>query len=83
MTDCGRLSLQTASQDSFFLSSVIDAMEGRDKATMDIKGDFLNARMKDSVFMKITGKEVDLLCEIDPNFATFVTTEKNTKVLCI
>ena len=48
----------TVSQDSFFLKSIIDAIEGRNKAIMNIKGDYLNANTKDEVFMKITGKEV-------------------------
>ena len=46
----------TVSQDAFFLMSIIDAIEGRDKAITNIKGDYLNAKMKDEVLMNITGK---------------------------
>jgi hypothetical protein len=41
------------SQDSFYLTSIVDAIENRDKAFTDIKGAYLNAKMKDDVHMKI------------------------------
>ena len=56
----------TLSQDAFFLTSVVDAIEKSDKAITDVKEAYLNARMKGEVLMKITGKEVDLFCELDP-----------------
>jgi hypothetical protein len=71
----------TVSEDAFFLTSIIDAIEGRDKAITDIKGAYLNAKMVDEVLMKIMGAEVDLFCEIDPSLADFVTLEKGRKVL--
>ncbi len=73
----------TVSQDAFFLTSIIDAIEGRDKAITDIKGAYLNAKMVDEVLMKITGAEVDLFCEIDPSLEDFVTLEKGRKVLYV
>ena len=39
---------------AFLLSSIVDAIEGRDVAVTDIKGAYLNAKMKDEVLMKIT-----------------------------
>ena len=39
--------------------------------------------MKDEVIMKITGKEVDLFCEIDPSLAEFVVMKRYQKILCI
>ena len=59
----------TFSLDAFFMTSIIDAIEGRDKVITDIKGAYLNAKMKDEVLMKITEKEVDLFCDIDPFLA--------------
>ena len=50
---------------------------------MDIKGAYLNAKMKDDVHMKIVGKEVELFCEIDPTLAKYVTIEKGKKVLYV
>ena len=73
----------TVSQDAFFLTSIIDAIEGRDKAITDIKGAYLNAKMKDEVLMKITGKEVDLFCEIDPSLREFVVSENGKDVLYV
>ena len=55
-------------------------MEDRAVAVTDIKGAYLNAKMKDIVIMKITGREVDLFCEIDPSLKEFVTIEKQQKV---
>ena len=73
----------TVSQDAFFLTSIIDATEDRDKAITDIKGAYLNAKMVDEVFTKIVGREVDLFCELDPSLKDFVTTEKGQKVLYV
>ena len=73
----------TVSQDAFFLTSIIDAVEGRDKAITDIKGAYLNAKMKDEVLMKITGKEVELFCEIDPSLREFVVKENGRDVLYV
>ena len=66
----------TASQDAFFLTSIIDAIEGRKTAITDIKGAYLNAKMKHEVFMKISGPEIDLFCELDPTLRKFITVEK-------
>ena len=46
----------TVSQGAFFLTSIIDVIEGREKAITDINGAYLNANMKDEVIMNITGK---------------------------
>ena len=73
----------TVSQDSFFLTSIIDAIENRDMAVTDIKGTYLNAKMKDIIFMKTIGQELDLFCEIEPNFKQFVTYHKGKKVLYV
>ncbi len=73
----------TVSQDAFLLTSIVDAIEGRDKAVTDIKGAYLNAKMKDEVLMKIIGPEVDLFCDIDPTLADFVAYEKGKKVLYV
>ena len=73
----------TVSQDAFLLKRIIDAIEGRDVAVTDIKGAYLNAKMKEEVLMKITGKEVKLFCELDPSLEQFVTKEKNKDVLYV
>ena len=39
--------------------------------------------MKDEVLMKITGKEVDLFCEMDPSLAEFLVMKKVQKILYV
>ena len=73
----------TSSIDSIFLTSIKDAHEERDVAVTDIKGAYLNAKMKGEVIMRITGKEVDLFLEIDPSLGEFVTWENGIKVLYV
>ena len=83
----GRVQRGLYTKDGFtrriFLTRIIDAIEGRDKAITDINGVYLNARMKDEVLMKITGKEVDLFCEIDTSLAEFVVMKKGKKILYV
>ena len=61
----------------------MDVIEGRSTAVTDIKGAYLNAKMKDEVIMKISGPEVDLFCEIDPSLQQFVTLERGRKVMYV
>ena len=67
----------------FFLTSIIDAIEGRDTAFTDIKGAYLNAKMIDEVLMKITRKGIDLCCKIDPSLREFVVKEKEKDILYV
>ena len=39
--------------------------------------------MKDEVLMKITGKEVDLFCEMDPSLAEFLVMKKVQNILYV
>ena len=55
----------TVAIESVMLSSVIDAKEGRDEATVDIPGAFMQADMEDTVHMKLEGKIAELLVCID------------------
>ena len=73
----------TVSQDAFFLTSMVDAAEGRHVAITDVKGAYLNAHMKDRVVMKIVGAEVELFVKIDPTLGEYVTVEKGKKTLYV
>ena len=73
----------TISKDSFFISCIIDAIEGRKKGIFDVKGAYLHAEHRDEVIMRIRGREVDLLCELDPSFKEFVVEIKGKKVLYV
>lgn len=44
---------------------LIDAIEGRDMATADIPGAFLQGTMDDDVYIKFEGKMVDVLVDLD------------------
>jgi hypothetical protein len=57
----------TVATESVFLTTVIDALEGRDVAVIDMPGAFMQADMDELVHIRFTGKMVDLLMEIDPN----------------
>jgi Reverse transcriptase (RNA-dependent DNA polymerase) len=54
----------TVSIESVILTSVLDAAEGRDVATVDIPGAFMQADMDDTVHMKLEGTMVDLILKI-------------------
>ena len=73
----------TVSQDAFFLTSIIDTVEGWKVAVTDIKGAYLNAKMKDEVYMKIIGKEVNLFWKICPDLEQYTTYEGKKKILYV
>ena len=56
----------TMAIESVMLTSVIDAKENRDMATIDIPGAFMQADMDDVMHMKLEGKMVELLVKVDP-----------------
>jgi hypothetical protein len=63
------------------LTSIIKASENCDVATLDIPGAFLQADMDEIVYMKISGKMVDILVQLDPSkYNKFVVTEKTKSV---
>lgn len=73
----------TVAVESVFLTSVIDAREGRDVATVDVPGAFMQADMDDLVYMRLDGVMVDLLIEIDDKYEQFVTIEKGKRVIYV
>jgi len=56
----------TVAIESVFLTSVIDAQENQDVATLDVPGAFMQAIMEDTVHMKLEGTMADLLINIAP-----------------
>ena len=71
----------TVSTDALFLTMVVDAHENRDVATADVSGAYLNAEMDDLVIIRLTGKTVDLMCRVNPEWSKYVIFEGKTKVL--
>jgi hypothetical protein len=58
----------TVRMESIMLSSLIDAHEQRDVATIDIKGAFLKAKVPEDMelIVKMEGELAQLMCELDP-----------------
>jgi Reverse transcriptase (RNA-dependent DNA polymerase). len=56
------------SPDGFLLTLMTDAMESRNVAISDVVGAYLNAWMDDYVVMKLTGREAELACELNPEW---------------
>ena len=71
----------TISTDALMLSIMIDALEGRDVATADVAGAYLNAEMDDFVILKMTGSDLGILCQVNPEYNNFVEIENGKKVL--
>ena len=74
----------TVAIESLMLSCVIDSRKGRDVATCDIPGAFMQANMDDEVYMRIDGKMAELLVKINPNrYKKYLTNENGTPVLYV
>jgi hypothetical protein len=52
--------------ESVILTSIIDAFEDRDVATVDIPGAFMQTEMDDHVHMKLNIHIVELLTQAEP-----------------
>ena len=70
----------TVGQESLITTLLIGAYEGCKFISFDVPGAFLQAEMADDklVLLKLKGKFVDMMCEINPEFIPFVRYE-NTK----
>jgi hypothetical protein len=74
----------TVATESVFLTAVIDALEGRDVAVIDVPGAFMQADMDELVHVRFTGKMVDLLLEIDRDmYEPCVSREGKEKVMYV
>ena len=67
----------TVSSDAIMLTLIVDAMEGRDVATADVAGAYLNAKMDDYVLMRLEGEDVSLMCDVNPTYRDYVHRGKN------
>ena len=75
----------TATLESILITLVIDAYESRDIAIADIPGAYLHALWPEDkkVLLKLRGRFVDIMCEVNPEYKAFVVYEgkKEQKVL--
>ena len=71
----------TIHTESLFLSSIIDAMERRNVATVDIPGAFMQADIDEIIHVKLVGDLARLLIRVDPSYERFVVKEKGKPVI--
>ena len=69
--------------EALFTTLLIHIFEVRDVATFDIPGAYIHAKMpKDkTVVLKLKGKFVSIMCEINPEYKQHVRIEVKTSVL--
>jgi hypothetical protein len=75
----------TISTQAMFLTAVVDALEGRDVATVDVAGAFMQVDMDgEIVHVRFTGTMVEKLLEIDPEmYQPYVVYEGKEKVMYV
>ena len=74
----------TISTEAVFMTAVIDAMENRTVAVVDIPGAFMQADMDPGVYMRIDGAMAELLMEIDYDmYQPHVVKEKGKPVIYV
>ena len=71
----------TAAPESVLLTALIDAMEDRHVVVADVTGAYLNADMDDFVLIRLTGEDVDMMCDANPVYVDFTTNDNGKKVL--
>jgi hypothetical protein len=83
-TDKEESTSPTISTEAVFLTAVIDALENRDVAIVDVPGAFMQADMDELVHVRFTGTMVDQLLKIDPEmYEPYVVYEGKQKVLYV
>jgi hypothetical protein len=66
------------------ISCAIDSKEGRDVATSDIPGAFMQADMDEIVHMRVVVKMVDILSQINPLvYKPFIVYENSVQVIYV
>ena len=78
--DKGATSSPTPNTESIFMTAMIEAMEQRDVATVDIPGAFLQTKASDGTIIKLQGTLVNNLIKIDEEWAKYVVYEGRNKV---
>ena len=72
----------TASTEAVFLTTVIDALENREVAVLDVPGAFMQADIDELVYVRFTGEMVDKLLHMDYDmYKDYVVTKKGEKVM--
>jgi hypothetical protein len=70
--------------ESLMISCVIDTKEGRDMATVDIPGAFMQVDVDELVHMQLEGTMVDLVVRLSPEtYSRFFVKENNKNLLYV
>ena len=70
------------STEAVFLTAVIDALENRDVAVLNVPGAFMQADIDELVHVRLTGEMVKMLLQIDKEmYSEYVVMEKGEQVL--
>ena len=71
-------SAPTVSTEAVFLTVVIDALEGREVAVLDVPGAFMQADIDELVHVRFTGEMVNMLLQIDSEmYKDYVVMERD------
>ena len=83
MRDGEIVSSPTVSLESILATLVIDAYEDRYVSISDVPGAYLHAEMPKGklILMRLVGKFVDIMCEVNPEYLKYVRHECGVKVL--
>ena len=74
----------TVTTEGMMLSGILDAMEGRDVATVDIPGALLHADMDDIVDMRLDGAMAELLVKVElKTYSRHLVLDNGKKVLYV
>ena len=72
----------TVSTEAVFLTAIIDALENREVAVLDVPGAFTQADIDELVRVRFTGEMVNMLLHIDHDkYKDYIVTEREDKVL--
>ena len=72
----------TVSMEAVFLTAVIDSLENRDVAVLDVPGAFMQADIDELVHVRFTGEMVKMLLQIDEQmYSEYVVMEKGEQVM--
>ena len=72
----------TVTMEAVFLTAVIDALEGREVAVLDIPGAFVQTYIDELVHVRFTGEMVSMLLQIDSEmYKDYVVMEKGKQVM--
>ena len=73
----------TVSLEALILTLIMDAYEDRTVAVFDVPGAYLHANMPEGkrIIMKLRGQFVDLMCEANPKYSSYVKVVNGKKLL--